>query len=229
MAKSQPMDGLDAEQRARVAAYWWQRAEGEITSEVAFRHVLADLREERSPASVIALAERAVADERRHALWCRDWAKRFGHRGDADPRPRSEQRLTFPGASDADNRLLRIALCCMTETVGCFVLRHARPQVRDPELRSLYRRHMADELQHSRVGWGYLATLDDTKRDLLQRSMPTLLRILPIVCCEGGGEQREELVPFGYFTPRLLRAAHDEAVAEVILPGFEHVGIGRAA
>jgi hypothetical protein len=31
-------------------------------------------------------------------------------------------------------------------------------------------------------------------------------------------------VPFGYFTPRLLRAAHDEAMAEVVLPGLSHLG-----
>jgi hypothetical protein len=48
---------------------------------------------------------------------------------------------------------------------------------------------------------------------------------LPEACCEGPEEQREELVPFGYFTPRLLRAAHDEAVSEVILPGLSRLGL----
>ena len=36
---------------------------------------------------------------------------------------------------------------------------------------------------------------------------------------------REDLVPFGYFTPRLLCAAYDQAMAEVILPGLEHLGL----
>ena len=42
-------------------------------------------------------------------------------------------------------------------------------------------------------------------------------------------EPYEELVPFGYFTPRLLQAAHDEAMREVIMPGLEHLGLARAA
>jgi hypothetical protein len=49
--------------------------------------------------------------------------------------------------------------------------------------------------------------------------------LLPTICCQGPEEDFEELVPFGYFTGRLLRAAHDEAVAEVIVPGLAHLGL----
>jgi hypothetical protein len=200
-----------------------------MTSWVGFRNVLADLRDEKSPPAIIALAERAVEDEYRHAMWCRDWARRFGHPVSVDPPPRSEAAVTFRGATADENRLLRIALCCLTETVGCFILRQARPMVTDPDLRAQYRRHLADELQHSRVGWGHLASLDPRRRDVLAAWMPKLLRLLPVVCCEGPEQPLEELVPFGYFTPRLLREAHDEAVAGAILPGLEHVGIRGVA
>jgi len=220
---------LNGEQRACLAAYWWRRAEGEITSWVAFGHVLQDLRVEHSPSPVIALAERAVADEYQHALWCMDWARRFGHPSGTQVRPRSERPLFFSGRSEEENRLLRIALCCLTETVGCFLLRLLRPVLTDPALRELNRRHLADELQHSRVGWAHLSTLDERKREFLGAWMPKLLEALPVVCCDGPGEDREELVPFGYFTPRLLRAAHSEAVREVILPGLEHNGLRRVA
>ena len=218
---------LDAEQRARVAAYWWQRAEGEITSWVGFRHVLADLRAEGSPEAVVALAERAVQDEYQHALFCRDWARRFGRITTDEPRPRSERALAFRGATPAENRLLRISYCGFTETVGCFILRQVRPALKEPELRSLNRRHMADELRHSRVGWGYLASLSPAKKQILSRWLPQLLELLPKTCCEGPEQDYEELVPFGYFTPRLLRAAHEQALAEVIRPGLSHLGIGE--
>jgi hypothetical protein len=216
---------LDTEQRARVAAYWWQRAEGEMTSWVGFRHVLADLRLEGSPEAVVTLAERAVADEYKHALFCRDWARHFGHPSTEDPRPRSEVPICFRGATEPENRLLRIALCCFTETVGCFILRHVRPTVTDPELRELNRYHLADELQHSRVGWGHLASLDEPRKATLRRWLPALLQVLPQACCEGPEQDFEELVPFGYFTPRLLRAAYDQAIEEVIAPGLAHLGI----
>lgn len=216
---------LNAEQRGLVAAYWWQRAEGEITSWVGFQHVLADLRAEGSPDAVIALAERAVADERAHAIFCRDWAAHFGADVPAMPEPRSVEPITFRGASDAENRLLRIALCCLTETVGCFILRQVRPSLVDPELRTLNRRHSADELRHSRVGWGHLASLSDDKPRTLQRWLPGLLLVAERTCCTGPEQPREDLVPFGYFTPRVLRAAYDQALSEVIRPGLAHLGL----
>lgn len=222
------VEELDAASRAVVADYWWRRAQGELTSWVGFRHVLADLRAERSPEAIVALAERAVDDERRHAEWCREWAVRFGHPG-GDLAPRADRPVSLPGATEETNRLLRIALCCMTETVGCVILRHARRRTTGPELRRLQRRHMADELQHARVGWGHLATLDTRKRALLRQRLPELIAVLPHACCEGPELDRDDLVPWGYFTPTLLRAAHDEAVRDLILPGLRHVGLEVAA
>jgi hypothetical protein len=218
---------LTREQREMLAQYWWRRAEGEITSWVGFGHVLADLRAEGSPSAVIALAERSVADERAHASFCRDWAVHFGHAG-GDPKPRSERPLTFPGASDRDNRLLRITLGCFTETVGCFLLRRVRASITDPELRRLNQRHLADELQHSRVGWAHLTSLDAGSRERVRQHLPSLFGILTAACCDGPELDREDLVPFGYFTPRVLRAAHDDALREVILPGLVHLGLRGA-
>lgn len=218
-------DELSDEQRSTLAAYWWRRSEGELTSWVGFQHVLDDLRAEKSPQTVLELAERAVRDEHKHSMFCREWAIRFGHPGDTEIVPRSEEPLRFRGATDAQNRLLRILMCCFTETVGCFILRHVRKVVTDPELRLLNQRHLADELQHSRVGWGHLATLDAPSRAFLRQWAPVVLSVLPEACCEGPELSAEELVPFGYFTPRLLRAAHDEALSDVILPGLIHLGL----
>jgi hypothetical protein len=219
---------LEGDGRATVAAYWRSRAEGEMTSWVGFRHVLDDLRALGSPQAVLDLAERAVEDERRHAVWCGDWAVRFGHPG-GEIQPRSVEPIRFRGASDVENRLLRVLLCCLTETVGCFILREVRKVVTHPELRRLNQRHLADEIQHSRVGWGHLATLTASQRDRLRAWVPAVLGILPEACCEGEEEEREELVPFGYFTPRLPRSAHDEAVREVILPGLTRLGLKEAS
>lgn len=200
-----------------------------MTSWVGFRHVLADLQAEGSPAAILSLAERAVRDEHRHALWCRDFAVRFGYPAPPEVKPRSEARLEFRGATAAQNRLLRILLCCLTETVGCFILRHVRGVMREPEFLRNNQTHLADELQHSRVGWGHLATLEAHQRDFLREWSPRLLALLPVACCEGPELELPELVPFGYFTPSVLRAAHDEAIDEVILPGLQHLGLTEAA
>ena len=199
-----------------------------MTSWVGFQHVLGDLGEEGATASVLHLAEQAVADEYRHAEWCRDWACAFGH-PPGEVRPRTSRRVTFPGASDADNRLLRIAFCCFTESVGCFVLREVRPRVVHPELRRQNQQHLADELKHSRVGWGHLSTLDAARKRRLASWIPLLLKLLPKACVEGPEAEHDSLVPFGYFTPSLLARAHRQALEQVILPGLRHLGLEEVA
>ncbi|HYQ31501.1 MAG TPA: hypothetical protein VER04_29925, partial [Polyangiaceae bacterium] len=222
------MEELGEAERALVANYWWQRAQGELTSWHGFQHVLADLHVEQAASAVIELAERAVQDEYQHAEWCRDWAVRFGHPG-GELVPRGQRPIAFRGATEAQNRLLRIGLCCMNETVGCVVLRHVRPVLVLPELRELNRQHMADELQHSRVGWAHLATLSAEQRAFLRPWVSVLLRLVRQSWCEGSEGEHEALVPYGYFSLRLLRAAHDEAVESLIVPGFSHLGLGKAA
>jgi hypothetical protein len=220
--------GLRGEERALVAQYWWQRAAGEMTSWVGWKHVLRDLQVEGSPAPVLKLAERAVVDEWKHALWCRDFAVQFGHAG-GDVTPRGERPLTLDGATERENRLARIALCCFTETVGCFTLTNVRGVLRDGAFRKQNQAHLADELQHSRTGWAHLSTLDATARAVLKRRLPELLALARRICCDGKEQHAELLIPFGYFTPELLASAHDEALREVILPGLHHVGILEAA
>jgi len=80
-------------------------------------------------------------------------------------------------------------------------------------------------VQHTRVGWGHLATFTPATREVVEPWVPKLLEALRQVACEGPELDREELVPFGYFTPRVLRDAHDEALRDVILPGLAHVGL----
>lgn len=220
------MTELGEAERELVANYWWQRAHGELTSWHGFQHVLADLRAEHAAPAVIELAERAVLDEHQHAEWCRDWAIRFGHAG-GELVARGERPIAFRGATEVQNRLLRIALCCLNETVGCVVLRHVRPVLEWPELRELNRRHMADELQHSRVGWAHLATLSAEQRAFLRPWLPALLRLAKASWCDGPEGEHESLVPYGYFSLRLLRAAHNEAVESLIVPGLEHLGLGK--
>jgi hypothetical protein len=221
------MAALETEQRDLLAAYWWRRAEGELTSWIGFQHVVADLRAEGSPESIVSLAERAVNDEHHHTQRCRAWAVRFGH-PDCELMTRGDKPIAFRGASEIQNRLLRITLCGLNETVGCMVLRHARPLIEDADLREFNRHNMADELQHSRVGWGHLATLSAAQKTFLGSWVPALLRIVHSGWCESGELEREDLVQFGYFSGRLLRAAYKEAVESVILPGMAHLGIGRA-
>ena len=219
---------LTTEQRERIGAYWWRRAEGELTSWVGFGHVLEDLRAEGSPISVIALAERSVEDERRHALFCREWAARFGHDGgelssaerEATGVPgRHRTRKSFASncslLSHGDRGLFHLAASAAGAP-------RSRAQKAEPPSHEGRARSQPGRL-------GHLSTLDPRQKDWLRSFLPVLFEVLPAACYEGPEEPREELVPYGYFTPRLLRSAHDEALREVILPGLAHLDIPRAA
>jgi hypothetical protein len=215
---------LTAEERKVLASYWRYRGEGEMGAERFFIRLLEDMRVLEVPQPLRQLAVRARQDERKHGLWGRDWAVFFGDERTQDPEPSRTRELTFPGATVHQNRVLRIVFCAFTETVGCHVLQDIRPRIRYAPLRNLNREHLADELVHARVGWGYLATLNDEDKRFVQEYLPLLVRLLPEACCVGPEEdQYEHLVPLGYLTPRVLYGAHRRAVQEVLVPGLLHL------
>jgi hypothetical protein len=220
----QQLQSLAEGSREKLAAYWWQRAEGERTSWMAFQHVRQDMCALGAPQAVLELVDRAIGDEYQHSLFCVDWARRFGHPG-GDPQPRSEEPLRFRGASDEMQALLRATFCCFTETTGCFVLFAARGAMTDPDLKRLTRRHLADELQHGRAGWGFLASRDAAQRKAIAKSLPLLLRGLDEVSTVTGEAAWDELVQFGYFSRGLLQQATRRAVLDAILPGLRSLGV----
>jgi len=61
---------LDRAQRLVLHGYWTDRARGELTTALTFEFMLEDLLTEQAPAALVALAERAIADEHRHVDWC---------------------------------------------------------------------------------------------------------------------------------------------------------------
>src|SRR6187455_566253 len=103
---------LSPEDRRILAAYWRSRGNGEMGAEIAFKQVRDDLQNLGAPAPLLALADRAIKDERKHGHWGRDWALRFGGTDESAPRASRTRLLEFPGASARDNQILRITFCC---------------------------------------------------------------------------------------------------------------------
>ncbi len=222
--KTEPAE-LTSQERRVLANYWRFRGEGEMGAERFFTRILEDMRVLGVPAPIVELAQRGPGDERKHGLWGRDWAMFFGDEDATDPVPTRTKELTFPGATERENRVLRLTFCCFTETVGCHILTDIRPRITFAPLRKLNQVHLSDETVHARIGWAYLASVGSRDRRVIQRYLLFLLGLLPEACCEGPEDDHfEHLVPLGYLTPGVLHAAHDRAVREVILPGLVHLG-----
>lgn len=222
--KTEPSE-LTSEERRVLADYWRFRGEGEMGAERFFKRLLDDMKVLGVSTQIQQLAQRGPGDERKHGLWGRDWAVFFGDANEVDPVPTRTKELTFPGATARENRILRLAFCCFTETVGCHILTDIRPRIVFPPLRKLNQMHLADETVHARIGWAYLSSAGEGERRVVQRYLRFLLGVLPQACCEGPeDDQFEHLVPLGYLTPTVLHSAHERALREVILPGLEHLG-----
>lgn len=221
---------LPPDDRVVLARYWRSRGDGEMGAEIAFRQVREDLEVLGAPAPLLQIADRAIVDERKHGHWGREFSLRFGGTDESEPSASRTRTIEFPGASPRANRVLRIAFCCFNETVGCHVLQDIRPRITQRELRENNQQHLADELQHARVGWGFLSLLGPNDRALIERYRPLLMRLVQIGCCTGPErEEFDHLVPYGYFTPTVLVRAHARALVEVIEPGLRHLSIMEAA
>ncbi|HXS17244.1 MAG TPA: hypothetical protein VN764_08645 [Polyangiaceae bacterium] len=221
---------LSESDRKILADYWRSRGEGEMGAELFFVRLLDDLRVLGAAGPLLKLGERCRRDERKHGLWGRDWAVCFGHPDVSDPVAQRTRALTFPRAGERDNRLLRITFAALTESCGCQVLLDIRPRITFEPLRKNNQLHLADEVVHARLAWAFLTTLSASDRRLIERYVPLLLRLLPQVVCDGPeSDDYDYLVPWGYLTPSVLRAAHQRALVEVIEPGLEYLGIAPAS
>jgi hypothetical protein len=88
--------------------------------------------------------------------------------------------------------------------------------------------HLTDEIEHARVGWAHLASdaVSAATRSALALCLPKLLE------ANAPGWERDdpslppEGVPAqGHLSREASRRVFVDAVAELVLPGFAHVGI----
>ena len=164
---------------------------------------------------------------------CAAIAERFGHGVEL-----GEPELTevAPRSFDARDRVVYevVAFCCITETANAAVVTAGADDVDDAAIRKAVRTILADEVQHSRLGWRFLATHppDDAQRAWLARYLPDMLR----------GTVREDLfapapiigdevtmAKYGTLPIEGRRAAFLDAMREVVLPGLAQFGVDVAA
>lgn len=144
--------------------------------------------------------------------------------------PEVERVPKLEGVSGAlETALWVVGLCCVNESISTAYLTECLAQTQHEVPRSSLRALLADEIDHARLGWGYLETLDaDTCRELnlrlewivrtTTRTWIGSLREWPTEACPSHG----------------LLARHDvaslvcELMRDLVLPGFERAGLDVA-
>ena len=229
IAGDETIDALPAGERALLAALWQQRASSESSVRSVFEQLIAELTATGAHHEVIALAQRAAGDEARHAAVCAQLAAVY-HGAPIEIAPSPEVRL----ADDGDTPRLQAALhavnlCCISETIASGFVEACLEACAGDMLRELHGHHLADEVRHARIGWAHVASLTDGERAAIAARLPDLLRAQVIAWESRIAELPEHGVPGHGYPPRaaLIATVH-RAVRELVLPGFDYVGVATA-
>jgi hypothetical protein len=222
---------LQPAERARLAGTWMRRAEAEYLAVSTFSVLAIDLTAARAPADVLSLCLRAGIDEVRHAELCVRMAEIYS--GDKQLPPPSMSSLP----DDPDRPKLHQALAntmlvsCVSETYATTVLTATRDLTTDPTAHAVLTAIYSDEVMHARLGWSYLRYAIDTGDggviDAAAQMLPRALRgVANVVERERPvGEVTPAVRTHGLMTPAEERVIFSTCVREVLVPGFEALGI----
>jgi hypothetical protein len=221
------IDALDAESRELVAAEWTRRAASEISAGAVFSVVSRGLFHEGAPAELSWLASRAVLDEIRHAELCRAAAARYG--AAAPPRPRPARIDEARGGPF----MHAVANGAVNETIATAFLSAAAEAATSPFASAVVRELMTDEIDHARIGWALLSLPGDEaqqrKRDV-ERELGAIVGVVRDLWRRTADACPLE-VPKGHgcLSRADLHTVVDQAVRDLVLVGFDHVGIDTTA
>jgi hypothetical protein len=223
------VDRLSDLTRRAIADHWIHRATSELRVAVAFEALRPRLRDVGAVDVVLALADKAVDDERRHGELCLRLAARYGGREVAPPDPKGDFLPNFGTADEpTEVSLLVVGMCCINESIASEWIRSCFRLATAPIAIAANKAHLQDEIDHARLGWAHLSSraVSPALKRTLRAWVPRLLRA-------NVAEWKKKdayLPPEGVSAHGHLRAAdHDDvidvAVRDVVLPGLVHVGL----
>jgi hypothetical protein len=223
----------DGSARSLAARVWSFRLGSELESAQRFGALAPLLRAAGASAGVVGMAEEAVVDELRHADLCRQLVCHFG--AAPPPEPEITLRWTAPADVEGPERLVYeiVALSCVTETLSTVLLGELVTRATDPVCKQAMHSILRDEVNHSRLGWAFLAEQQSrVLRDCVGPHLPAMLEATlgdDLFRSGGAPDPRlAELAGMGSLErPDRLRIVR-EALERVIFPGLELYGIETA-
>jgi len=225
---------LTPAQRERLALTWRRRLGAEYIAISTFSVLSIDLCAARAPADILSMVHRAAIDEIRHAEYCCRMAELYGgepvtpeakisNLPDDRSAPRVEQALS--------NALL---VSAVAETYATVVLGAVRDRTSDPVARAVLNNIYADEVQHARIGWAYLAHclgapgagpgVRAAAERMIPRAVQGCANVVEAPRATSGAIDAA-LIAHGMMSPEDERALFVKSVHEVLAPGFEALGL----
>jgi hypothetical protein len=217
---------LDGDARRAVGELWAGRAQGELSTASIFSGLHRDCLNFGVNASITRLTERAVDDERFHGALSSFMAEHYLGAAVPSPVP-SADALRFESCSAEVAPALRFVLhCALNETVAVAYLRQCHREACSVLVRAAVRELLHDEINHSRVGWAYVASAAGRPdvRDSLRRELRALFALVLDAWCK---PMSSSLYPIGHgaLSEAGTREVAEEALRSVVLPGLARFGI----
>jgi hypothetical protein len=220
------IDAMPAALRLEVAQSWERRAHEELKVAAAFSVLCRELLETCTDPTILAIVSRGVNDEVRHAEVCRALASKY--RGAEVPWP-SEVAIKLSPAQD-DRRLRTafhaVAMFCVNEAIASTFLQASLFGARSPSARAAVGELLADEVEHARVGWIFVAKQSAPLRAAIEANLLTLAR--PAVQCWWDASQLTLLdgaPEHGLPSLETTRECAVAAVRDIVAPGFAALGL----
>jgi hypothetical protein len=224
------IDALDAETRRAVAERWAERADNELATSTTFAELYRGLVLLEADASLLAVAARGIEDELRHHVICRHVAERYAGKEVRAPRFRATAPPRFTGCSEREARILHAVLhWCLNEGVAAAYLGACLEEAEGALARDTVRDILRDEVVHARLGWTFVSGLSPSDRGLVSEALPQLLTEIETAWRLSADSVRELPEGHGVIGPAAIRRVFGETVRELVLPGFDHIGIETAA
>jgi hypothetical protein len=224
------IDALGQETRAVVASSWRGRARNELSTSTVFATLTRSLVSLSAPHAIVREAARAVADEVRHAEICMHVALAY----DAScPPPQPSPVIEEPPLTGGPDHQLACVLyvvmqSCINEGVATVYLQRSLAEATFVLARAAVRDILEDEIHHARFGWSLLASeaMRPAWRAGVGEALPTLLGRIAGAWV-GLHDAELAAVPPGHGTigADAMREVVRDAYRDLILPGFDRVGI----
>lgn len=231
LARAQPRpEGLSPEERQSLVNRWQDRARNEQATSAAFHEVERALMRVGAPRTLRQAALSAADDERRHAQIARLCAEYYGEPS-LDAPPESEApEADFAGCSPRESAILYVVLtCAINESVAAGYLDACARESRCKLARLASRALLSDEVKHARLGFGFLSWCSASDRLLVERALPSLVRTALQHWLDPRDYPTGLPEGYGCLNHGALTSAVLSAFDALVLPGFEHLGIGVTA
>lgn len=222
------IDALPGADRALLAEIWHARGASErrvADSFVVIRDALSALS---ADPALVELASRAIDDELRHAELSRVVASRYAGRDLEAP---ERLLLTFPKHERATTRLRHVlhvvGQCCLNETIASAFLEAAIAGARAPLAMAALRELLSDEIDHARLGWALIASVDDRTRAEVAPWLPDMAIANLRMWREAPRKYPDNpaLAAHGAPPADVVEDALRMAFRDLVIPGFERLGI----